>query len=222
MPGSASTLSALRSLLAARFPEKNRRPAGCVPTGVAAVDEALGGGLPVGRLTEVVSAVASSGGQTLLTRLIEETRVARQRIALVDGADGFVPESVSADALRHLVWVRGQDLAQTLASADVLVRDGNFAVVVVDLRGCDERALRKIPSATWHRLHRATEAGAVAVLVQSTGALVPAVPCRLILGRAHALASRRVERGELAAQLAVEVARGHAGLLADGVEAQAG
>ena len=165
MSGSASTLSALRSLLAARFPEKNRRPAGCVPTGVAAVDEALGGGLPVGRLTEVVSAVASSGGQTLLTRLIEETRVARRRIALVDGADGFAPESVSADALRHVVWVRGQDLAQALASADVLVRDGNFAVVVVDLRGCDERALRKTPSATWHRLHRATEAGATAVLV---------------------------------------------------------
>jgi hypothetical protein len=44
----------------------------------------------------------------------------------------------------------------------------------------------------------------------------------LILGRAHALASRRVERGELAAQLTVEVARGHAGLLTDGVEAQAG
>jgi hypothetical protein len=92
----------------------------------------------------------------------------------------------------------------------------------VDLRGCDERALRKTPSATWHRFHRATEAGATAVLVQSTGALVPAVPCRLILGRAHALASRRVERGELAAQLTVEVARGHAGLLTDGVEAQAG
>ena len=222
MSGTASTLSALRSLLAARFPEKSRRPSACVPTGVAPVDEALGGGLPAGRLTEVVSAVASSGGQTLLARLIEETRAARRRLALVDGADGFGPDSVPADALRHLVWVRARGVAQALAAADVLVRDGNFAVVAIDLRGCEERALRQTPAATWHRLHRATEESAVAVLVQSTGALVPAVPCRLILGRGQALASRRVERGELAARIGVEIARGHAGTLLAGVEARAG
>ncbi len=222
MSAAPSTLSALRSLLAARFPEKNRRPSGGVPTGVPAVDAALGGGLPAGRLTEIVSAAPSSGGQTVLAALLVATRAARQRVALVDAADGFAPDAVPADALRHLVWVRGRELEATLAAADVLVRDGNFAAVVLDLRGCDERALGKLPAATWHRLHRATEASAVAVLVQSTRALVPAVPCRLILGLAQPLGSRRAVRGELAARLDVTVARGHAEARDEGQEALAG
>ena len=51
----------------------------------ATVDEALGGGLPAGRLTEVVSAVASGGGQTLLARLIEETRAALGAVVTMTG-----------------------------------------------------------------------------------------------------------------------------------------
>lgn len=181
MSGSSSALSALRSLLAARFPERTR-PAGYgVPTGIPAIDDAFGGGLPAGQLTEVVSDEPSSGGQTLLAQLLANTRVMRRRMALVDGDDGFAPESVPPDSLRHLVWIRCREVAQALASADVLVRDGNFAVVVMDLRGCEEHALRRTPASTWYRLHRATEASAVAVLVQTTFALVPAVPARLVL-----------------------------------------
>ena len=209
VPESPVTLSALRSLLAARFPEKPRQPGCGVSTGVTAVDEALGGGLPGGRLTEVVSAEPSSGGQTLLAQLLVSTRVARRRVALVDGADGFAPESVPPDALRHLVWVRCQNVAQALASADVLVRDGNFAVVALDLRGCDHRELRRTPATIWYRLHRAAETSGVAVLVQTTYPLVPAVAARLVLRSTQALSSRRMAREVLAAQLVVEVARGH-------------
>jgi hypothetical protein len=200
----------LRSLLAARFPEKSR-PSGCgVPSGVRAIDDALGGGLPGGRLTEVVSAKPSSGGQTMLAQLLVNTRITRQRVALVDAADGFVPESVPSDALRHLVWVRGQSAAQALAAADVLVRDGNFAVVILDVRGCDERELRRTPATGWYRLQRATEMSTVAVLVQTTCAIVPAVPARFVLRSVQALGSRRVARDILATQLVVEIARGQA------------
>jgi hypothetical protein len=200
----------LRSLLAARFPEKSRQPGSGVPTGVRAIDDALGGGLPGGRLTEVVSAEPSSGGQTLLAQLLVNTRVTRQRVALVDAADGFALESVPSDALRHLVWVRCQNAAQALAAADVLVRDGNFAVVILDMRGCDERELRRTPATGWYRLQRATEISTVAVLVQSTCGLVPAVPARLVLHSAQALGSRRVARDTLATRLVVKITRGHA------------
>ena len=81
-------------------------PHGGVPAAVAPVDDALGGGLPAGRLTELVSAVPSSGGQTVLASLIAATQAARQRIALVDGSDAFAPGAVPGDMLRHLVWVR--------------------------------------------------------------------------------------------------------------------
>ena len=201
------TLSALRSLVAARFPTAARRHGAGVPTGVPGLDEALGGGLPAGKLTELVSEGASSGGQLVLARLLQATRAARQRVALIDGADGFAPEAVATDALRHLVWVRAHNLDETLAAADVLVRDGNYAVVVLDLRGIAERVLRRTPSPSWHRLHRAAESRPAAMLVQTPFALVPAVPWRLILRAAPGLAERRRPQAEGAADLTVELVR---------------
>jgi protein ImuA len=206
------TLSALRSLVAARFPATPRRHGAGIPTGIARLDEALGGGLPAGKLTELVSETASRGGQLVLSRLLLATRAARRRVALIDAADGFAPEAVPTDALRHLVWVRAHNLDEALAAADVLVRDGNYAVVVLDLRGLAERVLRRTPSPAWHRMQRAAENRPAAVLVQTPFALVPAVPWRLVLqpGAARALGQRRRPQAELAAELAFEIVRGQA------------
>jgi hypothetical protein len=201
------TVSALRSLLAARFPEKARRNSGGVPAGVRALDDALGGGLPAGRLTELVSAVPSGGGQTVVASLIAATQAARQRIALVDGSDAFAPEAVPADMLRHLVWVRCRTAEQAFSVADILVRDGNYAVVVLDLRGCAERALRRTPASLWYRLQRAAEGGSVAVLVQTQSPLVPAVPSRLVLDRSMALEDADAERGDVAGRIGVRMER---------------
>ncbi len=207
MPGSPQTVSALRSLLAARFPERNRRPHGGVPASVPPVDDALGGGLPAGRLTELVSAVPSSGGQTVVASLIAATQAARQRIALVDGSDAFAPEAVPADMLRHLVWVRCRTAEQAFSVADILVRDGNYAVVVLDLRGCAERALRRTPASLWYRLQRAAEGGSVAVLVQTQSPLVPAVPSRLVLDRSMGLEDADAERGDVTGRIGVRLER---------------
>ena len=203
------TLSALRSLVAARFPAATRKHGSAVPTSVRGVDDALGGGWPAGRLTELVSEAPSSGGQLVLARLLITTRAARQRIALIDGADGFAPEAMPADALRHLVWVRARSLSEALAAADVLVRDGNYAAIVIDLRGIAERVLRRTPATEWHRLHRAAESRPAAVLVQTVFPLVPAVPWRLALREPQGLTRRRAPQGQLAAELKVETVRGH-------------
>jgi len=204
------TITALRSLVDSRFPAAARKPGGGVATGVAAVDDALGGGLPAGRLTELVSPVAGSGGQLVFTQLLVTTRRERQRVALVDAADGFAPETLPDDALRHLVWVRPGKLSETLAAADVLVRDGNYAVVVLDLRGVARRELGRIPKTQWHRLHRAAESRPTAVLVQTPEALVPAVPWRLVLETPSGWEARRSPREQLLAQLTVQCTRGHA------------
>ena len=179
-----------------------------MPAGVGPVDDALGGGLPAGRLTELVSAAPSSGGQTVVARLLAATRAARQRMALVDGADGFAPGAVPAGDLRHLVWVRCRRTEEAFAVADILVRDGNYAAAVLDLRGCPERALRRTPATVWHRLHRAAEGGSVAVLVQTTFPLVPAVPWRLVLDTPFALAGTEAPRESLAERLSVRTERG--------------
>jgi hypothetical protein len=217
VPGSSHTVSALRSLLAARFPERARRACGGPSAAVRAIDDALGGGLPAGRLTEIVSAVPSSGGQTVIARLLGAAQAARQRMALVDGADGFVPGEMPDDALRHLVWVRCRVPEQAFSVADILVRDGNYAAVILDLRGCAERLLRRTPASTWYRLQRAAECGSVAVLVQTTSPLVPAVPWRLVLDTPLSLADAGAPREILADRLAVRAERCH-----PGVEALAG
>ena len=175
-----------------------------MPTGVPALDDALGGGLPPGRLTELVSTAAGTGGQSVVARILHTTRQARQRVALIDAADGFVPDSVPFDDLRHLVWVRPAAMATALAAADVLVRDGNYVVIILDLRGLPERALRSPPASHWHRLHRAA-----AILVQTTADLVPAVPWRLALREPLGLDARRATRDDLVARLQVEMTRGH-------------
>jgi hypothetical protein len=179
-----------------------------VPAGVGPVDDALGGGLPAGRLTELVSAAPSSGGQTVVARLLAATRAARQRMALVDGADGFAPEAVPAGDLRHLVWVRCHRAEEAFAVADILVRDGNYAAAVLDLRGCPERTLRRTPASVWHRLHRAAEGGSVALLVQTAFPLVPAVPWRLVLDTPFALAGTHASRESLAERLSLQTERG--------------
>jgi hypothetical protein len=178
-----------------------------VSAAVRPIDEALGGGLPAGRLTELVSAAPSSGGQTVVARLLAATQAARQRMALIDGADGFAPEAVPAGDLRHLVWVRCRLTEQAFAVADILVRDGNYAAVVLDLRGCPERILHRTPASLWYRLHRAAEGGSVALLVQTTVPLVPAVPWRLVLGAPLALADIPAPREAVADRLAVETER---------------
>lgn len=179
-----------------------------MPTGIPAIDDTLGGGLPPGQLTELVSTAAGTGGQLVLARILHATRHARQRVALVDAADGFAPDSVPGDDLQHLVWVRPATLAHALAAADVVVRDGNYAVVVLDLRGLAETELRRIPATHWHRLHRAAESRPAAVLVQTTLDLVPAVPWRLALREPLGLGARRTPRSDLIAQLQVEIVRG--------------
>ncbi|MBK8475930.1 MAG: hypothetical protein IPL39_06345 [Opitutaceae bacterium] len=201
----------LRQLLAARFPGKAGKSAGCVPTGVPAIDEALGGGLPAGRLTELVAAGAGSGGQSVLAQLLQTTRAGRQRVALIDGAETFAPEAVVPDSLQHLVWVRCGTVVQALSAADMLVRDGNYAVVVVDLCGCAQRELRRTPATVWHRLHRAAQSGG-AVLVKTPYPLVPAVTWRLVLPAVYCLDDQRLPRAVLTAHLPVEIDRGHAGL----------
>jgi hypothetical protein len=204
---SPSSVASLRALLAARFPERVRKSSSIVATGVRTLDDALGGGLPAGRLTELVSTAPGTGGQTVIAELLRTTRIARQRVALIDGANGFVAEDVPPDRLRHLVWVRAHNASETFAAADILVRDGNYAVVVLDLRGLAERTLLKTPATVWHRLRHATESSPCAVLVQTTTALVPTVPCRLVLHEALPLKQRRTPRAQLANSLHVEVER---------------
>jgi len=204
MPASPS-LADLRQLLAARFPTAARKAESLVPTGVASLDHALEGGLPGGALTELVCG-PSTGSGLVLTRLIASTRKARQRIVLLDAADGFSPEDEAPEILEHIVWCRcgGVDLSALWLVADLTLRDSHFAAAVIDLRGVPERALLRTPGSTWYRLQRAVEQSSVATLVLSPTPVVPSVRHRFRLAAPHHAPDLRMEREHLLHSLAPE------------------
>ena len=76
-------------------------------TGVGAVDEALGGGLPVGALTEMIGAECSGRTALALSFVAQVTR-AEKVCVWVDASDALSPESAAACGvdLARLLWVR--------------------------------------------------------------------------------------------------------------------
>lgn len=181
-------------------------------TGLGAFDEALGGGLDAGAFTEVVSSASGGGGQLLTAALIDATRRARQRLALLDAADAFDVDAFTNAQLAHLVWLRGGGALKPFwLAADILLRDANFAVVVMDLRLLPERELRRVPATTWYRLQRAVEQSEAAVLVHTDFALVPCAARRLVLSTPLSVSAFKQERVRLQDSLAprLELQRNH-------------
>lgn len=203
---SSAALSSLRQLLAERYPQAVRGGGGVLATGVRAIDEAVGG-IPGGAVTEVVAAAASCGSQRLLGALLGASRQACGRVALIDGHDSFDPASWPEDWLQHVVWVRGRDTAASLQAADVMTRDANFALVVLDLRRAPAAELRRTPAPFWYRLQRAVEPADLALVVFTPHTTVPSARLRLQLGRPAGLAALEEERMELTASLAPVVQR---------------
>ena len=77
------------------------------PIGIDAVDALLGGGLPIGCLSELVG-VESSGRTTIALSLLATITAQDTAAAWIDVSDAFDPESAAeagAD-LRRLLWVR--------------------------------------------------------------------------------------------------------------------
>jgi hypothetical protein len=173
-----------------------------VATGLAGVDEALGGGLPRGALTELVFAAPSSGGQLVLLHLLQAARRLHRFLGFVDGADGFDPQTIEPHGLlRHLLWVRCTGPAVALQAADLIARDANFALLALDLRGCGARELRRTPATAWYRLQRVLEPTSTALVVLTPQRLVPAARARLVFSRPLPLTCLTMEQEAIGEQL---------------------
>ena len=208
MSATPEKLAALRHLLAARFPT-GLRPAGpcdglragrVLGTGILSIDEATGG-LPRGAVTEVVCAAPSCGGQLLLGQLLAATRITRTRVALIDCTDSFDPASFDADLLAHLVWVRCATMATALHAADLLARDANLGLVVLDLRRAPDVDFRRTPSTHWYRLQHAVEPTDLAFVVVTPRACVPSAQVRFALTTLHTIDALDRARPALTAAL---------------------
>ena len=202
-----SNMVELRNLLAERFPQPRLAPQSRIATGVSPLDDALGGGLPKGAITELTSPQVSAGTALVIARLLETAHQERFFLALIDGRDSFDPQPLGNARLRNLLWVRCRKTAEAVKAADLLLRDGNFPIVVLDLvlNAADE--LRKIPQTSWYRLQRLVEAVPTALLVLTRRSIISSAQTKLVLENQWQL--RHLQQENNCAQLRFHVQRVH-------------
>jgi hypothetical protein len=194
------SIADLRNDLAKRFPTTQRTPGRTLRTGIPALDHATGG-LPVAAVTEIVCATPSCGGHLLFAQLLATTRATQTRVALIDSTDSFDPDSFEEDWLAHLLWVRCSGTTMALQAADLLARDANLGLVVLDLRHAPEADLRRIPGPQWYRLQRAVEPTDLALVIETPRASVPSAQVRFALTASHPFNALEQERTQLIAKL---------------------
>jgi hypothetical protein len=170
MPKSGKIIE-LRQLLATRFPQPQQLPVPfAIPTGVEQLDASLDGGLSLGSVVQVVAPLPSCGSALLLHTVIAATNHSSRLVALVDGKNSFdpglpavatrlsSPKCLAKEGLQNptVLWVRCTQLEQATKAVDLLIRDHNVALTILDFKLNPIADLRKIPATTWYRWQRVT------------------------------------------------------------------
>lgn len=201
------------------------------PTGVTALDAALGGGFPRGHLSEIVGR-RSSGRASLLVHMLAAATARGELVALVDALDMFDVDS-AADAgvdLARLLWIRGsvvshpgfcrdmnqRAMEQAVRALTLVLQAGNIGLVAFDAGEAPVEAWRRLPFTTWLRLQRLVEGRqTMCVLVGSEPIARSAAGLTVRLSRAQGLGLRAEGSG-----FAVQGARFN-GRLFDGFDFEA-
>ena len=185
---SVNKIIQIRDLLAEKFPgiriAAEPAPVRDTPiweTGLPALDNVLPGGLERGALTELCAAENAWGSALVLRQILRQAAATHQWMALIDGADSFDPDSFDNSTLEHLLWLRCAKADQAIKAADIVLRDGNLPILVLDLALNSARELRKIPSSTWYRFQRLVENGAAAFLAITPTPMVSSARQRVFL-----------------------------------------
>src|SRR3954470_15235153 len=180
MPASSRIID-LRNLLQERFPQPQIAAQDRFATGVTPLDAATDGGLPKGAITELTSPNPSSGSASVIAALLQRAHAERQFLALIDGRDSFDPQPLGNAPLRNLLWVRCTKALEAVKAADLLLRDGNFPLVILDLVLNSAEELRKIPQTSWYRLQRLAEPLSSAFLVLTRRSMISSAQMKLVL-----------------------------------------
>jgi hypothetical protein len=149
-------------------------------TGIRALDEMLGGGLPRGRLSEIVG--TPSSGRTALAHAFLAAATRRGEIAaVIDVPDALDPATLAAAGadLARVLWVRPPVVKAGLKCAEIILTTGGFGLVVLDLDLAD---VRRLPLHVWPRLARAArDADAALVVLAQRRVAGSFAACSLIL-----------------------------------------
>jgi hypothetical protein len=197
----------LRKLLGERFPHPAVTTATHLFTDLPLLDQPAGGGLPRGAITELISPRTSAGSASLIHAFIRGAYRNNYFVALIDGHDSFDPCGLDNVLLQHLFWIRCSKASEAIKAADLLLRDGNFPLVIIDLVLNAPEELRKIPQPTWYRLQRLVELIPAACLVLTRYKMVGSARLKLILENSWNLET--LEKQHPISQLRIIVKRSH-------------
>ncbi|MEO6789182.1 MAG: hypothetical protein ABI318_23915 [Chthoniobacteraceae bacterium] len=192
----------MRRLLAEKFPAAEQKPGGLFRSGLASVD-ALEGGLRRAAVTELSG--ASGDGALFLHAMLRALCRENCFAALVDAGRSFDPDGFASSALARLLVVFCTDSPQAVKATDLLLRDGNLSLVLLDLQAVPSAQLRRIPASTWHRFQRLAEQTSSALVVLTPQPIVESARVRIATGGKWTLAAQRRWRGELAAAMPARV-----------------
>ncbi len=208
----AANIIELRQLLAERFPglrtradELSASKHAFWPTGISQLDGPLHGGLAKGALTEIVAEQHGSGSTLLMTALIHRALAENKFTAVIDGQDSLDVTQLGDD-LSRLLWLRCRSTEEALKAADLLLRDGNLPLVLLDLVSNPEAQLRKIPATTWYRFQRLVEQTSAVCVVLVPRPMVAPAQVRVTLHSRFSLHALEREPQELLRELKMEVA----------------
>jgi len=166
--------------------------------------------LPKGAITELISPRITAGSASLIHALLESAQRNCYFIALVDGRDSFDPSAsggLGNACLHHLLWVRCTKALVAIKAADLLLRDGNFSLVIVDLVLNPPAELSKIPQTSWYRLQRLVESAPTACLIMTRQGMVSSAQLKIVLENSWTLETFEDERA--ISRLQIRVQRSH-------------
>ncbi len=204
MPAASNILSLaeLRRTLEERFPGAPPQPDRHWETGWPALDS-HGGGIQCGAVTELSS--SASSGALFLDRILAALESRRAFAGLVDCGRSFDPGSYPGDASARLLCVFCESAEQGVKAADLLLRDGNLPLVLLDLQAVPLRSLDRIPASTWHRFQRLVENSGTAFVALTPRPIVEAARVRIAMHGRWDIGALHLRRGKLLAELDVKV-----------------
>jgi hypothetical protein len=203
----------LRQLLREKFPGlATRADELAVPrrngwaSGLTKLDEQLGGGFPRSAITEVIAPRLGVGSALLLRQLLRRAASTAQFLGFIDGRDSFDAASVDQSALSRLLWMRCHTAEEAVKAADLVLRDGNLQVVLLDLALNPALELRRIPAPAWYRFQRLVEESQVVFIAVTPHAMISPAEVRVTLRSRLGLKAMEENQVKLTLELDFEVA----------------
>jgi hypothetical protein len=104
-----------------------------------------------------------------------------------------------------MLWVLCASAQQAIKATDLLLRDGNLPLILLDLQPLSRKELRRIPATTWHRFQRLIEQTTTALVVLSPQPIVEGAKIRLTVRHRWNIQALRQRRRLLLEAMDVQV-----------------